>query len=154
MHHDGYALFESKYMNAFTSKQTHNRDFVKEYVNACRKAGLKVGLYKTLINWRFPGYYDVTGTDCKPNRFGYTTKPEHKENARLMKDYFLDGFKSDTFRLPPVDKGMKAIKAYDLCSGSKIRIDNRKNGITLKGLHLSDQELPVIAIEFNRPIYP
>ena len=31
-HHDGYALFESKYMNAFTSKQTHNRDFVKEYV--------------------------------------------------------------------------------------------------------------------------
>lgn len=24
-HHDGYALFESKYMNAFTSKQTHNR---------------------------------------------------------------------------------------------------------------------------------
>ena len=51
-HHDGYALFESKYMNAFTSKQTHNRDFVKEYVEACRKAGLKVGLYKTLINWR------------------------------------------------------------------------------------------------------
>lgn len=53
-HHDGYALFESKYMNAFTSKNTHNRDFVKEYVEACREAGLKVGLYKTLINWRSP----------------------------------------------------------------------------------------------------
>lgn len=85
-HHDGYALFESKYMNAFTSKQTHNRDFIKEYVDACREAGLKVGLYKTLINWRFPGYYDVNGTDCKPNKFGYTTNPEHKENARLMKE--------------------------------------------------------------------
>lgn len=85
-HHDGYALFESKYMNAFTSKQTHNRDFVKEYVDACRKAGLKVGLYKTLINWRYPGYYDVTGTDCKPNKFGYTTEAWHKENARLMKE--------------------------------------------------------------------
>lgn len=85
-HHDGYALFESKYMNAFTSKQTHNRDFVKEYVDACRQAGLKVGLYKTLINWRFPGYYDVTGTDCKPNKFGYTTDASHKENARLMKE--------------------------------------------------------------------
>ena len=56
-HHDGYALFESKYMNAFTSKNTHNRDFVKEYVETCREAGLKVGLYKTLINWRFPGYF-------------------------------------------------------------------------------------------------
>ena len=85
-HHDGYCLFESKYMNAFTSKQTHNRDFVKEYVEACRKQGLKVGLYKTLINWRFPGYYDVTGTDCKKNKFGYTTDAAHKENARLMKE--------------------------------------------------------------------
>lgn len=85
-HHDGYALFESKYMNAFTSKQTHNRDFVKEYVDACRKVGLRVGLYKTLINWRFPGYYDVNGTDCKPNRFGYVTDISHKENARLMKE--------------------------------------------------------------------
>ena len=86
MHHDGYALFESKYMDAFTSKQSHNRDFVKEYVEACRGEGLKVGLYKTLINWRFPGYYDVTGTDCKPNPFGYTTDIAHKENARLMKE--------------------------------------------------------------------
>jgi Alpha-L-fucosidase len=85
-HHDGYALFDSKYPDAFTSKQTHNRDFVKEYVDACREAGLKVGIYKTLINWRFPGYYDVTGTDCKPNKFGYTTAAWHKENARLMKE--------------------------------------------------------------------
>jgi alpha-L-fucosidase len=86
MHHDGYALFDSKYMNAFTSKQTHNRDFVKEYVEACRAEGLRVGIYKTLINWRYPGYYDVTGTDCKPNPFGYTTDIAHKENARLMKE--------------------------------------------------------------------
>ena len=85
-HHDGYALFDSKYMNVFCSKQTHNRDFVKEYVDACRANGLKVGIYKTLINWRYPGYYDVTGTDCKPNKFGYKTDIAHKENARLMKE--------------------------------------------------------------------
>jgi len=85
-HHDGYALFDSKYMGVFTSKQTHNRDFVKEYVDACRSNGLRVGLYKTLINWRYPGYYDVTGKDCKPNKFGYTTDIAHKENARLMKE--------------------------------------------------------------------
>jgi alpha-L-fucosidase len=47
---------------------------------------LKVGLYKSLINWRYPGYYDVNGTDCKPNKFGYKTDPAHKENARLMKE--------------------------------------------------------------------
>jgi alpha-L-fucosidase len=85
-HHDGYALFESHYPNAFTSKQTHNRDFVREYVEAARNAGLKVGFYKTLINWRYPGYYDVTGTDCQKNNFGYTTAAWHKENARQMKE--------------------------------------------------------------------
>ena len=86
MHHDGYAMFESNAINAFTSKQTHNRDFVREYADACRAAGLKVGLFKTLINWRYPGYYDWTGTDCKPNVFGYTTDIAHKENARMMKE--------------------------------------------------------------------
>lgn len=86
-HHDGYALFESEYSNAFTSMQTHGRDFVREYVEACREAGLKVGLYKTLINWRYPSYYDITGTHCRPdNRFGYTTAAWHKENARVMKE--------------------------------------------------------------------
>lgn len=85
-HHDGYALFDSHYMNAFTSKQTHNRDFVKEYVDACREEGLRIGLYKTLINWRYPGYYDIYGNDCKPNKFGYTTATWHKENARQMKE--------------------------------------------------------------------
>jgi alpha-L-fucosidase len=85
-HHDGYALFDAKYMDAFCSKQTHNRDFVREYVDACRANGLKVGIYKTLINWRYPGYYDVTGTDCKSSRFGYKTDIAHKENARLMKE--------------------------------------------------------------------
>jgi alpha-L-fucosidase len=86
MHHDGYALFESKAIDAFTSKQSHNRDFVKEYTEACRAEGLKVGLFKTLINWRYPGYYDWTGTDCKPNVFGYTTDIAHKESARMMKE--------------------------------------------------------------------
>lgn len=86
MHHDGYALYDGKFLNAFTSKQTHNRDFVKEYVNSCRKFNMKVGLYKTLINWRYPGYYDVTGKKAVKNKFGYTSDTTHKENARLMKE--------------------------------------------------------------------
>jgi alpha-L-fucosidase len=86
MHHDGFALFDSRYINSFTSKQTLNHDFVKEYTDACRKAGLKVGLYKTLINWRYPGYYDVNGTDAKKNSWGYVADMSHQENARQMKE--------------------------------------------------------------------
>lgn len=103
-HHDGYALFESKYINTFTSKQTHNKDFVRAYVAACREQGLKVGLYKTLINWRFPGYFDVMGTDCKPNRWGYTTDPSHKENARLMKEELYCQIKELMTGYGPIDQ--------------------------------------------------
>lgn len=85
-HHDGYSLFDSPHPNAFTSVQTHKRDFIAEYVKACRKTGLVVGMYYSPLSWRYPGYYDVSGTDCKPNAFGYHTDPAHKENARLMKE--------------------------------------------------------------------
>jgi alpha-L-fucosidase len=104
MHHDGYALFESSAINAFTSKQTHNRDFVKEYVEACREAGLRVGLFKTLINWRYPGYYDVTGTDAKKNKFGYVTDPSNKESARLMKEELYCQVKELFTNYGPIDQ--------------------------------------------------
>ena len=85
-HHEGFCLFDSPYPNAFTSVQTLHRDLVAEYVKACRAAGLKVGIYYSPLSWRYPGYYDVTGTNCLPNKFGYITDSSHKENARLMKE--------------------------------------------------------------------
>src|SRR4051812_39424167 len=85
-HHDGFCLFDSPHPNAFTSMQTLGRDLLGEYVSACREAGLKVGIYYSPLSWRYPGYYDVTGTNCLPNKFGYKTDPSHVENARLMKE--------------------------------------------------------------------
>ncbi len=85
-HHDGFALFDSRYPNAFTSVQTLHRDLYAEYVKACRAAGLRVGLYFSPIDWRYPGYYDVWGTNCATNKWHYKTDPAHKENARIMKE--------------------------------------------------------------------
>ncbi len=85
-HHDGFSLFDNPHPNAFTSQQTLGRDLVAEYVKAARAAGLKVGLYFSPIDWRYPGYYDVTGADMKPNKFGYKQDPADKENARLLKE--------------------------------------------------------------------
>ena len=85
-HHEGFCLFDSPYPNAFTSMQTLHRDLVAEYVKACRDAGLKVGIYYSPLSWRYPGYYDVTGTNCAKNNFGFTTDPSHLENAREMKE--------------------------------------------------------------------
>lgn len=85
-HHEGFSLFDTPHPNAFTSQQTLGRDLVAEYTKACRAAGLKVGLYYSPLSWRYPGYYDVTGTNMHPNKFGYKQDPSDKENARLMKE--------------------------------------------------------------------
>lgn len=85
-HHEGYALFDSRHHNAFTSVQTLNRDLLREYVNACRDANLRVGIYYSPLSWRYPGYFDVTGDNCRPNHWGYVTASWHKANARAMKE--------------------------------------------------------------------
>jgi alpha-L-fucosidase len=85
-HHDGYALFDSKHPNSWTSVKHLGRDFIKEYTDAVRKSGLRVGLYYSPMSWRYPGYFNVTGNNCKPNTWGYTAQDWHVENARLMKE--------------------------------------------------------------------
>jgi len=55
-HHDGFALFDSK-VNKFNSvNYGPKRDLVKEYVEAVRAEGLKVGLYYSPANWYHPDY--------------------------------------------------------------------------------------------------
>jgi len=57
-HHDGFCLFDSQVSDFTSVKTAAERDFVAEYVRACRKAGLKVGFYYSLLDWRFPGYWE------------------------------------------------------------------------------------------------
>ncbi|MFE9452425.1 alpha-L-fucosidase [Streptomyces sp. NPDC006739] len=93
-HHEGFALWPLNHPNAWSSGQAPlSRDFVKDYVAAVRAAGLRVGLYYSPIDWRYPGYYDVTGTNCAANPWGYTTDPAHKENARIMKTEVYESVK-------------------------------------------------------------
>lgn len=52
-HHDGFAMWPSKYGDFNTKNYIGGRDLVKEYVAACRKYGLKVGLYYSGPDWHF-----------------------------------------------------------------------------------------------------
>jgi len=56
-HHDGYCLFDSQVSNFTSLKTAAGRDFVAEYVQACREAGLGVGLYYSPLDWRYPGFF-------------------------------------------------------------------------------------------------
>lgn len=59
-HHDGFSLWNSagSYDNYTSYTAASKRDFVREYVEACHADNLKVGLYYSPMDWRFPGYWD------------------------------------------------------------------------------------------------
>ena len=54
-HHDGFCLFDSR-LTDYTSMHTCGRDFVREYLDAFHEAGLKAGLYYSLLDWHHPDY--------------------------------------------------------------------------------------------------
>jgi alpha-L-fucosidase len=56
-HHDGFALFDDPGSTFTAMKSAAHHDFVADYVQAVRKAGLRVGLYYSPLDWRFPGFF-------------------------------------------------------------------------------------------------
>ncbi|MBT4499962.1 MAG: hypothetical protein HOC74_19695 [Gemmatimonadetes bacterium] len=57
-HHEGFCLFDSKTTDFTTAHRGAKRDLIAEYVRAVRAAGLKVGLYYSLVDWRFKGAWN------------------------------------------------------------------------------------------------
>lgn len=60
-HHDGFCLFDSKYTDYKSTNTQAKRDLIREYVDAFRAEGLKVGFYYSIIDWYhddFPHYGD------------------------------------------------------------------------------------------------
>ena len=55
-HHDGFCLFDSKYTDYKVTNTPAGRDLIKEYVEALREEGLRVGIYFTLLDWHHPDY--------------------------------------------------------------------------------------------------
>ena len=61
-HHDGFCLFDSKYTDFKSTNTKIKKDLVREFIDAAREEGLKVGLYYSLIDWRhkdYPKYNDL-----------------------------------------------------------------------------------------------
>lgn len=55
-HHEGFCMFDSKYTEYKITNTPFKRDLVKEYTDAFRAEGLKVGLYYSLIDWHHPEF--------------------------------------------------------------------------------------------------
>ncbi len=55
-HHEGFCLFDSQYTDFKSTNSPCRKDLVKEFVEAFRNAGLRVGLYYSLFDWHHPEY--------------------------------------------------------------------------------------------------
>lgn len=55
-HHDGFCLFDSELTDFKSTNTPMGRDIVREFLEAGREAGLKVGLYYSLIDWHHPDF--------------------------------------------------------------------------------------------------
>jgi len=53
-HHEGFCQFATKLTDYCAPKQGPGRDLVKEYVEAARAEGLRVGFYHSLMDWHHP----------------------------------------------------------------------------------------------------
>nr|BFD87729.1 alpha-L-fucosidase [Streptomyces sp. Xyl84] len=54
-HHDGFCLYDSA-LTSYTSQRAAGRDLVREFAEAMRAEGLRVGLYYSLLDWHHPDF--------------------------------------------------------------------------------------------------
>lgn len=55
-HHDGFCLFDSQYTDWKVTNTPYGKDIVREYLDAFRAEGIRVGLYYSLLDWHHPDY--------------------------------------------------------------------------------------------------
>lgn len=83
-HHDGFCLFDSQWTDYKSTNTPCSRDFVREYTEAFRAEGLKVGLYYSLLDWHHPDYPKY-GDRNHPMR-----ENEAYRNQKINFEHYLD----------------------------------------------------------------
>jgi alpha-L-fucosidase len=80
-HHDGFCMFDTKLTDYKITNTPFGRDVVRELVEACRKEGLKVFFYYSLLDWHHPDYYPLGFTGQ------YSGRPEGGNWSRYLEYY-------------------------------------------------------------------
>lgn len=55
-HHDGFALFNSKWTDFDVMSTPFKRDIIKELALACEKENIRLGFYYSIMDWHHPDY--------------------------------------------------------------------------------------------------
>ena len=83
-HHEGFCLFNTQHTDYCAPKQACGRDLVKEFVEAVRGEGLRVGFYHSLMDWHHPDGARCLHDEAARRRF---VDYVHGEVRELMTNY-------------------------------------------------------------------
>ncbi|MEE1947273.1 alpha-L-fucosidase [Pedobacter sp. KR3-3] len=87
-HHEGFTLFDSKFTDYKATNTPAKRDLVREFVDAFRAEGIKIGFYYSLIDWHHPDFtIDRNHPQrlAKPSDSAYATLNKGKDMAKYRK---------------------------------------------------------------------
>src|SRR5215469_5155295 len=83
-HHEGFCHFDTKTTEYCAPKQGPGRDLVREYVDAARGEGMRVGFYYSLMDWHHPdGARCATDEDARKRFVEYI----HTHIRELLTNY-------------------------------------------------------------------
>jgi alpha-L-fucosidase len=83
-HHEGFCQFNTATTNYCAPKQGPGRDLVKEYVEAARAEGMRVGFYYSLMDWHHPDGARCAEDEAARKRF---VEYIHTHIRELMTNY-------------------------------------------------------------------
>ena len=159
-HHDGFCLFDTKYTDFNSMNAPCHRDFVKEFTEAVRAEGLKVGIYYSIIDWRHPDYPHF-GDELHPMRNDKSETNENRDFDRyldfmhsqvrelmtnygkidlLFFDYSYDGMRGEKWKASGADRSASGNKgrAGQSCAVGVLHNDEPPLGILCRRQILQD----------------
>src|SRR5690625_1076394 len=115
-HHDGFALWDSKLTDYKSTNTPFKRDIIREFVEAFREEGLKIGFYHSLIDWYHPEFpidgihpqrddEDFKKSATNNREMGKYIKFMHGQVRELLTDYGVIDYMWFDFSYPERDWG-------------------------------------------------
>lgn len=163
-HHDGFALYDSEVSDYDVMSTPFKRDILKELADACRKEGIKLCFYHSIMDWHHPDYLPrrnwETGRSAEGAEFPRYIDYMKNQLKELLTNYgdigvlWFDGEWEDTWTH---EEGLELYE-YVRSFQSDIIINNRVDkgrqgmqGLTAEGNFAGDfgtpeQEIPAMGL--------
>ncbi|WP_408006973.1 alpha-L-fucosidase [Pseudalkalibacillus sp. A8] len=98
-HHEGFALWDSEYTDCKITNTAYGKDLLREFVEACRQEGMKIGFYHSVIDWSHE-HFTIDG--LHPQREDENARNEQRDMS-IYQQYLFDQVEELVTRYGKID---------------------------------------------------